>query len=293
MKSFLSLVLIAILAFVVLPKIIPHPEELKAHLQNVTDTIEKKIGEGALGAIRDEITKTAPLILGHDAPVSKLTVEGVLVYTNAARNINGKLPPLELQKSLSTVAALRLEDMFKKQYFEHYSPQGVGAAEIAEEVHFEYILIGENIALGNFKDDETLVKAWMDSPGHRANILNGRFTQIGIAVGRGKYEGRNTWIAVQVFARPSSLCPEIDKTLKTKIEVYEKVLVDIKAQADRDAEAIKKTDTSTQEGREAYNKKIADYNDLVARINKTIAELKGFIAIYNAQVKAYNLCIKE
>ena len=54
----------------------------------------------------------------------------------------------------------------------------------------------------------------MNSPGHRANILNGKFTQIGVAVGRGTFEDHEVWIGVQVFARPLSDCPQPNAALK-------------------------------------------------------------------------------
>ncbi|MEK9184720.1 MAG: CAP domain-containing protein, partial [Patescibacteria group bacterium] len=178
---------------------------------------------------------------------------------------------------LNKIADIRLTDMFAKQYFEHFSPQGIGASEVSKDVGYEYILIGENIALGNFADDEMLVKAWMDSPGHRANILNTRFTEIGIAVGKGEFKGKNTWIAVQIFARPSSLCPLIDKDLKTKIDAYQTALTTIKADMEKNQTTMKPS----------------EYNDLARKINNTIAELKNFIATYNDQIRAYNICIKN
>ncbi len=258
-KTLFTIVLIIIVIFVILPKSTSHNIEI----------IENKIEE--------KIVQNIPLILKNDAPVSNLTIQGVLTNTNQARNINGKLPALKLNDSLNKIADIRLKDMFAKQYFEHFSPQGVGAAEVSREVGYEYILIGENIALGNFADDEMLVKAWMDSPGHRANILNTRFTEIGIAVGKGEFKEKNTWIAVQVFARPSSLCPIIDKDLKTKIDIYQTALVTIKSDLEKNQTTMKPN----------------EYNDLVRKTNNTIAELKNFIATYNDQIKAYNICIKN
>ena len=70
--------------------------------------------------------------------------------------------------------------------------------------------------MGNFKNDQDLVSAWLNSPGHRANILNTRFTEIGTAVLKGFYEGREVWMAVQEFGLPLSSCPNPDS--KVKIE---------------------------------------------------------------------------
>ena len=106
--------------------------------------------------------------------------------------------------------------MFEKEYFEHKSPSGIGASDIAHDVGYEFILVGENIALGNFDGDEALVQAWMDSPGHRANILNKRYTEIGIAAEKGLYQGKMMWLAVQIFARPMSLCQNPNQLTKKR-----------------------------------------------------------------------------
>src|SRR6185369_15716694 len=117
------------------------------------------------------------------------------------------LPALKENALLDKAAKKKLDDMFAQQYFEHINPQGKGPSDLAKSVGYDYIAIGENLALGNFKNDAELVQAWMDSPGHRANILNKQYTEIGVAVGQGTYEGKKTWLAVQEFGRPTSSCP--------------------------------------------------------------------------------------
>jgi len=291
-KLLLTAIVLCILIFFVYPKLVPHPEDFTAHLKSVTANIESRIyttGE----AVRSEIAKTVPLVLKEDSPVSNLTVAGVYRFTNIARNDNGKLPALALNTDLNSIADARLKDMFKEQYFEHFSPEGIGAADIAKDQGYDYILIGENIALGNFENDQALVKAWMDSPGHRANILNKQFTEIGIAVGRGIFKGKSTWIAVQVFAKPASLCPSIDKALKTKIDLYENILTNLKTDADRDAQALQTMRDDSSFNRDAYNAKVNEYNSLVAQINTTITQIKDDIATYNQEVQAFNACIKQ
>lgn len=63
--------------------------------------------------------------------------------------------------------------------------------------------LGENIALGDFTSSQMMVNSWMKSPGHRTNILRNDFTETGIAVGKGVFNGREQWIGVQVFGRPA------------------------------------------------------------------------------------------
>lgn len=136
-----------------------------------------------------------------------LTVAGILAETNKHRQINN-LTPLILNPTLSGAAEHKLSDMFAQQYFDHDSPDGIGPTDVVDQVGYQYLRIGENLALGNFANDADLVQAWMDSPGHRANILSKGFVEIGLAAAPGEFDGRSTWLAVQTFALPANACPQ-------------------------------------------------------------------------------------
>jgi uncharacterized protein YkwD len=92
--------------------------------------------------------------------------------------------------------------MFENQYFAHESPTGEKVSDLAKKFGYDFLLIGENLAMGNFSSDEDLVLAWMESPGHRENILNEKYQEIGVAVKKGIFEGKEVWIAVQHFGLP-------------------------------------------------------------------------------------------
>lgn len=151
-----------------------------------------------------------------DRPAS-LTLEGILAATNNHRKEQG-LPPLQENSLLNAAAQQKVEDMFTQQYFEHESPDGRGPADVVEAAGYSYITVGENLALGSFESDNALVQAWMDSPGHRANILSDKFQELGIAVGEGEFKGNKTWLAVQTFGTPLSNCPPPDASLHTTFE---------------------------------------------------------------------------
>ena len=164
--------------------------------------------------IKQDISTPPPLISKLINPGTHLTDAGVIEWTNTNRAQNGQLPALKENTLLDQAAELKLQDMFKQQYFEHVNPQGVGPGDLAKKVGYNFIAEGENLALGNFGNDQSLVTAWMNSPGHRANILNVHYTEIGVAVGQGSYQGQTTWLAVQEFGRPASSCPSVDLALK-------------------------------------------------------------------------------
>ena len=134
---------------------------------------------------------------------SRLSVAGIIQCTNRARAENGGLPPLSENSLLDAIASERAADMIQKQYFAHYSPSGEGATDVAQRAGYHYKHLGENIALGSFQTDEKIVTAWMQSPGHRQNILSDGCSEIGVAAKRGRMKGEDVWVAVQIFGQQS------------------------------------------------------------------------------------------
>ncbi len=246
--------------------------------------------------LKNEVFLPDPLISKIETKNSYLTQEGILKETNFYRLQNG-LKLLVADEELNKIATLRMKDMFEKQYFTHFSKEGIGAPEIAKNIGYEYIAIGENIALGNFANDKELVLAWMNSPSHRENILNKNYSRIGISVGRNYFYDEQTqkkietWIAVQVFARPSSDCPPPDKVLEKNINNLKAEIEMLKIEADNIKTYLEQNKPSfNREEIMAYNEKVNYYNNLAKQINQKIADLKDLILKYNAQVKIFNEC---
>ncbi len=260
-------------------------------LSNLEKVIENTISNLHLERITTDLAQkiSAPPPLRRLTGVSgNLTASGVVTETNKQRQLNGNLPALSVNAKLTAAASAKVDDMFKNQYFEHVSPSGRGPGDLAKDQGYEYILIGENLALGNFASDADLVTAWMNSPGHRANILNIHYTEIGVSVKKGLYEGRMTWLAVQEFGRPLSLCPSIDASLKTSIDNMQKIITDLITQIEAKEQEI--NNYEPKRGAE-YNRKIDEYNALFAEYKDLSAKLKDMVTIYNAQVKAFNACL--
>lgn len=118
---------------------------------------------------------------------------GVLAYekqvvdlVNKERAANG-LAPLTLNEKLCGVARTKSQDMKDLGYFSHTSPTYGSPFDMMKSFGISYRTAGENIAMGQ-RTPEEVVNAWMNSPGHRANILNPSFTQIGVGyVANGNY----------------------------------------------------------------------------------------------------------
>ncbi len=128
-------------------------------------------------------------------------IASVLIDDANASRTTYNLPELKYNETLAHAAELKVNDMASKSYFAHNSPEGVTPWHWFREAGYDFIYAGENLAV-NFFDSEPVHEAWMNSPGHRANILNGNFTEIGVATKEGVYEGRNTIYVVQMFGKP-------------------------------------------------------------------------------------------
>ena len=288
-----SVILIAIITALVFTVFRPKDSSgiIESEFKSVIDAYYKGAAE-LLQAILPT-SQIAPITEQILAPTKPLSVAGILQFINLARVNNGDLETLTENSSLNRAALLRVRDMFGKQYFEHTSPSHEGVTTTAKIVGYQYLGIGENLALGNFESDEALVATWMASEGHRKNILTSHFTETGIAAERGEYQGEKTWIAVQVFGRPVSVCPAPSSLLKESIVSETAVLSDLEKEAQIIFNELENTKPRTEVETEEYNRKVASYNSIAKQINILNAQLKDLISKYNFTVRAFNVCLER
>ena len=112
----------------------------------------------------------------------------VINLVNQERQKAG-LKPLKENWELSRVAQFKAEDMKEKHYFDHNSPTYGSPFKMMTDFGIHYNYAGENIAQGQ-QTPEAVMQAWMNSQGHRENILSPNFTQIGV----GYVSGSNIWV---------------------------------------------------------------------------------------------------
>ena len=120
-----------------------------------------------------------------NAAVSAFESE-VVRLVNEQRVQNG-LKPLTENWELSRVARYKSQDMVDNRYFSHTSPTYGTPFQMIKAFGLSFRTAGENIAYGQ-RTPQAVVNAWMNSSGHRANILNASYTQIGVGyVSKGNY----------------------------------------------------------------------------------------------------------
>ncbi len=118
----------------------------------------------------------------------------VLDLVNAERTKRG-ISALTLDSNLSSVATKKSQDMVNKNYFDHTSPTYGSPFDMMKQFGISYRTAGENIAKGQ-KTPQEVVTAWMNSEGHRKNILNPNFTNLGIGIAK---DSKGTTYWTQMF----------------------------------------------------------------------------------------------
>lgn len=121
----------------------------------------------------------------------------VIRLTNIERSKRG-LPALKSNWQLSRCARYKSQDMINKNYFAHQSPTYGSPFDMIESFGIRMASGGENIAMGQ-RTPKEVVTAWMNSPGHRGNILSTAFTEIGVGCAKSK---NGTYYWTQMFIRP-------------------------------------------------------------------------------------------
>ncbi len=141
------------------------------------------------------------------------------VLTNDQRTANNASPLAE-NALLKAAAEQKAKDMATRGYFAHNTPEGYLPWYWLQKVGYQYDHAGENLAV-NFTDSKDVVDAWMKSPTHRENIVKPIYTETGIGLASGVYEGRPAIFVAQFFGTPKAVATSVEVPVK-------KVVVTIK-----------------------------------------------------------------
>jgi uncharacterized protein YkwD len=150
---------------------------------------------GISGAHSQRASRTGRFIPVARGPTAREL--DVLAETNRAR-ARWKRRPVAWDSVLALVARLHAGDMVSRDYFAHIDPQGQSLVDRVGRLSLGYRLLGENLA-GGHQDGIAAVTGWMNSKGHRQNLLRADFTRVGVAAVDG---GRWGIVWVQVFGTP-------------------------------------------------------------------------------------------
>ena len=130
------------------------------------------------------------------------------IYASVLVNLTNKdrarenISELKVSPILEKAAQMKADDMASKGYFAHNTPEGLTPWYWFTLAGYKYEFAGENLAV-NFEESEDIQTAWMNSRGHFLNIMNPKYTEIGIATSTGIYKGREAVFVVQMFGKPA------------------------------------------------------------------------------------------
>jgi len=129
-----------------------------------------------------------------------VTSNEILSLTNQQRSSNG-IASLRDNAQLDQAAQAKATDMFAKNYWAHNSPTGATPWSFILDSGYQYSAAAENLAM-DFLTSNAVLDAWMGSTEHRTNILNGAYSDVGIAVLNGTLQGEQTTLVVAMYAAP-------------------------------------------------------------------------------------------
>jgi hypothetical protein len=151
-------------------------------------------------------------VLGYATDVS---ASSLLTDTNTQRNADNEAG-LTLSNVLSSAAQAKANDMAKRNYWSHDTPDGATPWSFITKAGYNYEAAGENLAYG-FNSSSAILNGWMHSTEHRANILNGNFKQVGFGIANApNYQGTGPeTIVVAMYAEPVTITAASSPTNNT------------------------------------------------------------------------------
>lgn len=139
------------------------------------------------------------------AYATEMSVSGLLSSTNSQRSANGKAG-LSLNSKLNNAAQAKANDMVARDYWSHTTPDGQEPWVFIDNAGYSYIKAGENLAYG-FSTSSNTVSGWMNSPSHKANMLDSAFTEVGFGFANSPNfvgDGQET-VVVAMYGQPQTL----------------------------------------------------------------------------------------
>lgn len=143
--------------------------------------------------------------------------ESLVDSTNQKRQDAG-VASLTLNENLSQAAKAKAQDMVSKNYWSHISPDGSEPWVFVEKFNYKYLSAAENLAYG-FSDSQSVINGWMNSPTHKAIMLDGTFEEVGFGVENAPDflgKGENT-IIVALYAKPALEQNQSTESATTKV----------------------------------------------------------------------------
>jgi len=172
------------------------------------------------------VSKNASVFSNVLGVATDISISKLFTLTNEERIKIGLLP-LQENQQLAIAAEKKAEDMFRKDYWAHFAPDGGSPWDFIKQSGYQYEYAGENLAK-NFLFSKNVVEAWMNSPTHKENIVKKEYSEVGYAVVNGMLSGEQTTLVVQMFGTPmgkgTTQVPSFESPIQTQpvVQVIQK-----------------------------------------------------------------------
>lgn len=219
-----------------------------------------------------------------------LTRDNIIWYTNYER-VKNNFDPLSTSDLLINSAREKNLDMVTHQYFNHVRSgnPSVSFDTFISAQNYEFIKIGENLAMGDFSTSAEVVTTWMKSPSHRKNILDPIYHNIGVHIRKGTIDGRMVTLITQHFGDPRSSCPTVNAKTKKTIDAFSDKITELQNTINKDQKGLTQF-TDTFDPR--FNSLVENYNKLILVYNQSIKAMSEVVNDYNKQIHHYDQCIQ-
>jgi hypothetical protein len=227
----------------------------------------------------------APLLDSAVLGSETIDPRDIVTYVNNERMKRGA-PPLRVNKVLTQAAEMRADVILKHQNFSHQDPyEHIQLDTVLPLLHYPFIYASENIGMGD-NSGKAFVGGFMSSPSHKANLLDPKLVETGVAIKTGAYQQYYVNIAVQLFAIPTTKERSLGYR-KEDIEEYKKLLSDIEAQLALTSDRIKRhvDDEAYYEG---WQKILIRQREIVTTLYNTMLAEQPFVKNLIALIGEYN-----
>lgn len=268
--------------------IIPLPDAWTSYVDSLKNgsSDQTQIPVGSIEGEGEHIPEYAPSLGNKE--VSEYTDLDVLNVINEER-AKFELPPLVFSVDLERSSRQKVEDMVANNYFAH-ERDGKVFEDFIKAENYDYVIIGENLARGEFKSAQRLVRAWLGSPNHRKNILNVRYQETGIAILPGTHDGQPVYYIAEHFGTPRSVCLNVTSVNANKdFSILQQVL---RERGDEVA-SLKHTLSELTETGFERNKLLKLYQTKMNDLKSIEKTLQQKIEGEESLIQAYNSCIQK
>lgn len=138
---------------------------------------------------------------------TQMSIQNLVGETNERRAAQ-QAAPLQLNAQLTKAAQTKAQDMVERNYWSHNTPEGNAPWEFVNNAGYSYAKAGENLAYG-FNDEDAVVGGWMNSPSHRANMLDANYQEVGFGFAESPdfVEDGPSTVVVAMYGQPSGATP--------------------------------------------------------------------------------------